>query len=459
MKQLKVIGIMVGAVVLLTGSYLLVNARTEKREKQAAAESAPVQLVSFDRDLASKMLITNEEGEFAFTYADGTWELDSQEFEINAYAVSTVCNYMSNVSSLKTVEKDCENLSKYGLDKPITVTVTTSDGNTYTLLVGDPTPTNESFYVMLPDQDAVYTIDYDTGAVFCVSRDTLKDLYLFNVNSTEVTHFALKRDGATIFNLDHTNEVENAWKMNAPITADANSATLSDTLDGFVRVTVATHIAEHPDNLATYGLDKPKYEVEVSTASKTRSIAFGNMISANDDERYIYGYFTDTKQVFTIDKEALGFLEAKTVDYLYPYIYTPEISNIKTVDVQCLDTKTKLEIDYSAEKFVVDGTTFASDDEDGMQYFYNLYRSIAMLEISDLNPDAVPDTTKEAVATITYTMQDASQVVITLLPASDTTYYVMKDGVYTQLMTRKRYLTDTGSITQRYNELQKYLKK
>ncbi len=458
MKQLKVICIMVSAVVLLTGSYLLVNARTEKREKQEAAEAAPIKLVSFDRDLATKMLISNEEGEFAFTYANGSWELDSQEFEINAYAVATVCNYMSDVSSLKTVEKDCKNLSKYGLDKPITVTVTTSDGNTYTLLVGDPTPTHESFYVMLPDQDRVYTIDYDTGAVFCVSRDTLKDLYLFNVNSTEVTHFSLKRDGTTIFNLDHTNG-ENAWKMNAPITADANSATLSDTLDSFVRVTVAAHIAEKPDNLATYGLNKPKYEVEVGTASKTRSITFGNLISDNDDERYIYGYFTDTKQVFTIDKEALGFLEAKTVDYLYPYIYTPEINNIQTIDVQCLDTKTKLEIDYPNKKFVVDGTSFAADDEDGMQYFYNLYRSISMLEISDLNPDAVPDTTKEAVATITYTMRDASQVVITLLPASDTTYYVMKNGVYTQLMTRKRYLTDTGSITQRYNELQKYLKK
>lgn len=42
-----------------------------------------------------------------------------------------------------------------------------------------------------------------------------------------------------------------------------------------------------------------------------------------------------------------------------------------------------------------------------------------------------------------------------LIPASDTTYWIMKNGTYTNFMTRKKILNVTGGIISSYETLQK----
>lgn len=81
---------------------------------------------------------------------------------------------MCNLSSVKTIARDVTDLSPYGLSDPVELTAVTDSGDSYQLLVGNPTPTNESYYAMLPGTTTVYTIDYTSGSVFRANKNTLK---------------------------------------------------------------------------------------------------------------------------------------------------------------------------------------------------------------------------------------------------------------------------------------------
>lgn len=80
---------------------------------------------------------------------------------------------MSNLASLTAVEKfETDKLADYGLDKPkYTMTLTDSDGKTYSVKVGNKATTTPRYYVLVND---------DTKTVFLVQNTTV-DMLIANI--------------------------------------------------------------------------------------------------------------------------------------------------------------------------------------------------------------------------------------------------------------------------------------
>lgn len=452
MKQLKVIGILVAVVAVCTGGYLVANHYLTDKEEKKEAETKPVTLLQFDSTKVTGLKVDGDEGAFDFQYINGKWELTSKEFEINDFAVSAICNYMSDLNSLKVIDKNPADTSAFGFDDPITLSCTLQDGSAHTLLIGDATPTYEAYYVKLPDENTIYTVDYVYGSVFCASRDTLKNTYFFDVFSSEITDLALARDGKTIYDIA---KKDTGWTMNKPLSYQANSAKVTALLDSFTRATVSAFLTEHAEDLATYGLDNPAYEIVAKTENKETTICVGDMISSNEDETMAYGMFKENGQVFMFTKADLSFIEGSTVDLMYPYIYTPNVEDVKEISVKSKDINTTIAMQVDNGIYTFDGTNIPSDDTDGVALFENFYRGIMTLGMSDVDPDATPS--GEAEMTITYSLNSGATETISLIPASDTTYWVMRNDSYTGLVTRKKYLTRNGSIEPTYDALKRYV--
>jgi len=453
MKQLKVIGILAGIVALSGVGYYFIDQQLTEQEKLERADSTPVSLFSFDSEQVKTIHISNPEGDFNFSYDNGSWDITNQDFTINIYSISAICSYFSDLSSVQTITENPKDLAAFGFDQPITLTCTMTDGKTHTLLVGSPTPVNDAYYAKLPDSDTIYTIDYISGSFFSASRNSLKNTYLFDVYASEITRFSLERGDKVIYDLryDHTN----GWNMAAPLEFEGYTAQINNMLDSFTRINVIAFLEEKPDDLSRYGLDNPYCKLIAETADQSTTILVGDMISPEDDETIAYGMFEESKQIFMFTRADIAFIDDETVDKIYPYIYSAEINEVAKLDVDCNEVQATLDLDYDNMIYKIDGVTIDPEDKDGVTAYQNFYRGVATLAISDVKPDAVPE--GEAEIAITYTYENGEEVKHELIPETDTTYWVMQNGSYTGLITRKKYITRSSSIVPTYALLQEYL--
>lgn len=454
MKQSRIIALLAAAAVLLTGGYLAVRYRNTEKEKKQEQQEAPVSLLSFDGNTTTALTVKNEEGTFRFLFQDQTWVLDGNDFTANPYAISAICSYMCDLSSVKTIARDVTDLSPYGLTDPVVLTADTSSGDSYQLLVGNPTPTKESYYAMLPGTSTVYTIDYTSGSVFRATKNTLKNRYLFDANSTEVQEFTLERDGVLVYSLTHDAAMQ--WTITQPIQWQGYTSNINDMLDTFVRATATAYVDENPGDLSRYGLDQPSYRIYARTDTKAITVLLGKMVSDAEDEISIYGMIEESGQVFYMTKAALNFLDDDLLSVAYPYVYNPDATSVKQLVVDCNEVQATLELDADSKTYVCNGKVVSDMGDEVMDAFQGFYRSVATLGLSQVDPDAKPE--GEAEISFTYTLQNGEVTRIELIPASDTTYWIMKNGTYTQFMTRKRILNMTGGIISSYEALQNKIK-
>lgn len=81
---------------------------------------------------------------------------------------------MSTLTATQVIEDNASDLI-YGLDKPITIECSASNGNKkYTLEMGNATPTNSGYYVKKQDNNTVYAISAGDGVQIRFLRTILK---------------------------------------------------------------------------------------------------------------------------------------------------------------------------------------------------------------------------------------------------------------------------------------------
>lgn len=470
MKQLKWIIILAVAAVALLIVFIIVDRHTQK-EKEREAIGGPQRLISFDSATTTRITVDNEEGHLAFDWdsADGKWKVVSEDkFNVNSYAIAAICNYLCNLSSEKTVSFDCADTSAYGFDNRVTIkayTQETGDDHPYTLYVGNHTPTNNAFYAMIDGSNDVFTISYEAGSIFCVAKNTLKNMYLFDTSASLVTYYKHTRGGKTV--LEMTRGEDFLWKLNAPGSYQIQKASVDNLLEIVVRATVDGYIAEHPDDLKQYGLDNPTDILILKGASNTEAmneeIWFGSPVSEKPDETCIYGYFKNSEQVFRIKKANAAFLNEPLSSYVFPYCIDVAGTDLKEIDVdlgKVAAVRTKLTLDVANNQFALDDTDIDALNDDKITTLYqNLYRSVAALQFSETVPDAQPDLSAEPAMTIKFVYKDGHERLLSFIEFEANNFYVIDSGKYTGLTIRMSRFEGTGSIPFNYEELTRALPK
>ncbi len=463
MKQIRWIIILAVTALVLGGIFIVVDRRTKEKDKEKNKGTESKQLLSINADSVTRIVIDNEEGHFAFDWdmQKGGWKLvSSDQFRINEYAISGICTYICDVKSVKTVAFDCENTSAYGFDNPVTIkvyTLDTDEEHPYILHVGDSTPTHDAYYVMVDGSDDVYTVDYNTGSIFCAAKNTLRNTYLFDFNASQLTYYKLERSGKVISELKRN--ASNDFELITPAGYETSKLTVDDLTNLVIRVQVTEFLEEHPEDLAKYGLKDPWAKLSLEAiddgATVKEEMWFGDMTTDSDNAQEMYGYFTSTDQVFKVLRADVQFLEYDAKKYISPYCVTVNIEDLSGIDVdlgEVYDLHETLSLDYANGQYALGSTDIdAFDDEDLMQQYIEFFRSIAYLTFTDTDFDAKPE--GDAAMSITYHYLDGKDLALTFIPAGDKNYYLMKNGTYTGQTVRLNAFTGTGCMTKVYTEL------
>ena len=448
MKRIKIaIAVMAVIVIAALGIFIFSSNFTKDQKNKSDSEAQKLVLFDFDESAVDKIEVDNATGKYVMEYKDSKWELtNSDEFELNEFSVSSICSKMCNLTATKIL--DDNDKSKYGFDDPITLTAYVGD-DSYTLLIGDATPTYESFYVMKENSDDIFLINYTDGVVLCATKDALKETYMLGYHTYDIKHFCLwkgsEKDENILFSM-YENE-DGSWSMKKPYEDTSVYNTQIDTfLSDTVKDEVYTFVQENckESEYSKYGFDNPQYVYEVSTDTETKKIIFGDF---TNNENEIYGLFVNSGQVVTFYTGDIATLSYNTMDMMNTSVYSADMADVRKVTVKMPDATAELEI--SGDTYTLNGTKVEGDDAKNL--FAEFYNSFNNAYFESIENDDQPE--GDAEITITYEMNDNIVTDISYIPVSgedSNTYWAMKNDQYTGFVVRKKVIHNIAST---YEEL------
>lgn len=460
MKQLRWIAALAAAAVLLGVIFIIVDQRSKKKEEQKKLGESKT-LFSFNGENTRRIDLENEEGHFIFDWdsSELRWKVVSDDdFEPNGYALSAIVNYFSTLNSVRTIEFDCKNTAVYGFDHPVTLKLTTTEtdnDNPYVLYVGDPTPTYDAYYAMLDGSDDVYTIDYNSGSVFCAAKDMLKDRYIFFTTVSQVSYYKVEREGEVTLELERDGDY--LWQVKQPAGFQPNETNLTSLLDTATRVQVTSFVEETTEGLEKYGLDHPRTKLWLRGMNRDQKLAREIWLGNSMNETEVYGYLTESKQVVTIALADTSFTEIPATSVLSTACLADTdfaaFSGIEIDMGDVYDMKETLTFDSKAQEYQLGETKISKSSRETVSLFINYARSLINLRFTELDLDTKPDPEAEPVIRIRYSYSDGRTTELTFIEKEKNLFYLMRDGVYAGAVVRLNEFSSTGSVIESYTAL------
>lgn len=383
----------VAVLVVLSGAYIGVKTyvtKQEEKENESEEEKTTMVFSSDSKDIQSLTFLIDKK-EVTFEKDDDNWiKSDDPEFPVNQDILTEAAGYLNEMEAQRVLE-DVEDNSEYGLDNPEnTITITTSDDEKTSILVGMENESTSQYYVEKEGEEStVYVVSNTTIDPF------MKTLYDYaqqetfpTIDSTTVTKvqvegqsssYSLTEDQDTqLWDVEDSDGTENAdtTKANSVVTAITGLA-----YDSFVDYNC--------EELSKYGLDKPyakitidyTEEVEVETTDETDSEdAEENADEETTDESSEESTETKTE---TVDKE-LVILVGDEAENNGRYVMVNDSNEVYTIANESLSAITEkvrsdfwdltvnylptsnldsLEVEYKGEKHVINVSRETSEVE------------------------------------------------------------------------------------------------
>ncbi len=449
MKHIKIAVIIMLAVVAAAAAiFFTANYISDKSEKNKKAEEEKLVLFDFDEDSVKKLDIENESGKFTAQYDDhvGYWTISDADFALNDTSVMNAIQYMSTLKATDIL--DDKESQKYGFDKPIKLTAYTSSDESYTLLVGNSSPTNEYYYVMKEGDDNIYLVDFATGVLLSLNKDSLKSVFPYSCSTYDVTSFTLwkgsESDENILFSMQK--QSDESWKMIKPFEDDSVFlSTVDQYLTAAVKDQLNAFIEEgcKESDYPKYGFDKPTFVFEMNTDSKNYKVIFGK---DTDDGKSTYALCANNGQVITFEKNTATVLGSTTIDMIDTTIFSPDKQDIKTVEVKYEGSEKTLDI--NSEYFKADTSVNVTDESSEIDEktqlkakYISFFNSFNALKADTLDKKAQPE--NDPSLSIKYNMADGSENLIEYTKSGDS-YYAFKNGEYTGFMVDADSITHIG---------------
>jgi Domain of unknown function (DUF4340) len=167
------------------------NHRKPSEDTSKSTASATVTIVSLKPDDISKLEVKRSSGDDVVLNRSGgnKWKIVSPtSLFADQDTVSAMLYALSPLDNAALIEEKSGDLKAYGLASPAaTVTATTKDGNTQTILVGDDTPTGGASYAALSGDPKVYSISTGTKSSLNKGLSDLRDKRLLPVDFEKLT--------------------------------------------------------------------------------------------------------------------------------------------------------------------------------------------------------------------------------------------------------------------------------
>ena len=256
-----------------------------------------------------------------------------------------------------------DDLSEYGLDQPavqveLSGSADEQNGLRQRLQVGDESPTTADFFALVGDDPEVVLVSSGVRQAQDIEVLKLRDRKLIDLKVWKVDRIALHRGEET---LDFRKE-NGHWHLEEPFRTPADDGTLGDLISHFGRLEARGFPAEDPQDLSTYGLDRPAAEVTIDQEDwrEPRRFAFGK----EDGKGNRYARRLDRTAVMELEEEIWPKLTLPLEEMRRSVLFDLGRWNVAGVDLEDSQGKLVLRKNDQGDWQFATGTAVASGLED-----------------------------------------------------------------------------------------------
>jgi len=318
---MKIRQLIAAAIVLaaLTATLYWSNRRQPVEEAAKAAASAPVKILSFQKDDISKLEIKRKSGEFLdfSKTGSGSWKITSPISLIgDADSISTILYAISPLETDRVIEEKAGDLKTYGLAEPaVEVSATGKDGKPQKLLVGDDVPTGGSAYAMLAGDPRVFLISSSAKTNFDKGLKDLRDKRLLPVDFNNISKIEIVSPKLNLAFSSNNGQ----WLLQAPKDVRGDTSKLEGVVE---KLRLATMDPSAPDTdmkkaASSFSSGTPVATVKATDASGSQEL----QVRKSKDDYYakttaMEGAFKVTKELGeAIHKNLDDFREKRLFDF------------------------------------------------------------------------------------------------------------------------------------------------
>ena len=442
--------ILVVVLAILAGAYAFAK-NVKKDGEDDASDSEILRIFDLETDKIVEITLENKDGKSVFVKEtvkekdeEGNeaekkvWKASSPaDLKIDSSSINSIAINFSSLRADKVIEENATDLSQYGLDDPVRISVKMDDGTVKTLEVGNKTPTESGYYAKEKDSSNVYLIGTYEGGKFTISKNDFRDKTLFTFEAADVKTLTLERQGSIVFTANKVDNYE--WQIVEPIQADANVSSISPMIEAISATKIKEFIEENPADLSKYGLTNPRYSFEFETSSGKNKLILGNEKTKDTD---IYAKLDSNDEVFTISLTDYTFLDKPFKEIVDAFAYIVSIWDVSEIEVKIDGQTINCTVDSTEggdsenDKFTVNGKDATMEDEDGNQPFRKFYQALIGITLADVELDAQPQ--GEAEVIFTYKLKKAPYTMkVEFIPKDNLYCYVVKNGVYSGITVEK----------------------
>lgn len=376
-KRWIILGAMaVGIAALITGCIILLNSPKETYEvnqmRLFGISSDQIKSINIDTPDSDIEIYRGDDG---FLHFEGTDEPVDQG---RAESIITFAAYMYVT---KEVEKDAEDLSKYGLNPPESVvTVTLNDGTQYVINYGALSTDKTARYLTLNGERTVYTQGEISSQIILKDLDSLRDLNLPEHNVELLSGIAYQNfAGEQIVMSELPSKMhigDCTFQMNEPAALFVPKANI----DAFKTVYATAEFFEYKGKeiLPEYGLDNPK-TVQFAFSDGVLMTLY---VGAKEEGANRYYVIADGKDgVFTLSGNALEFMNYPALRVAYSGVVPA-----------ALEDTAQINLDYNGNKYVIkaeNGVYSVNNIEINAEQYSELFSLLTAVQIIDFTEEAL----------------------------------------------------------------------
>lgn len=178
-QKVQLLVMVIGLIVLVAAFFGVKSYNAHLEEKESLKSEPEYTVLDLDEDEIDVFSFANEYGSYSFEKSsddDGniSWTcLEEADLNLDSYKVSSVLKSALFIQADTCIE-DVSDLEQYGLADPVvSVSITTGNGESYTLLCGDYNGITGKYYLSLDGESVVYASDSDIGGDFNILPDDL----------------------------------------------------------------------------------------------------------------------------------------------------------------------------------------------------------------------------------------------------------------------------------------------
>ena len=439
--------ILVVIVALLVGAYFVIsrNKAADADQNASSTSTDTLKLVDYTTDKLEAVTLQHPDGMFVLTQQGTTWELTSPtDFKADPSILSSVAINAASVTADKLVEENAQDLTKYGLDKPVVVKLKLKDKTEKSYEIGDKTPTKGGYYVKVTGENKVYVVGSYTCDQILTDRNGLKSKDIFGITSDMINRISMDRKGENVFSSEADTQAKTSWSLLKPIKGNTNTSALTPMFEALAGTRVDEFIEEKPADLSKYGLDKPSYALDFGT---TTAGAFKLLLG---DEKVkgseMYAKLDGKDEVFTIDSTAYNFLDKPLKEIIDVFVYLVKIDQVTGIDLT-MDGKTdtmKLDVykdkdgksDSDKDKFTFNGKDASGKNADDKQPFREFYQALIGIGLDEVDLSGAAPADSNPEISVKYTLKDRTMKV-DLVSKDDEYYYAFRNGEYANILVKK----------------------